>query len=56
MPTISRRVSLEPQSATVPFDVLGYHSIGVAAVIGQDPASAEKKVRMHAWPKPIPLF
>jgi prepilin-type N-terminal cleavage/methylation domain-containing protein len=56
VPALGRRVFLEPQSATVPFDVLGYHTIGVAAVIGQDPASAEKKVRLHAWPRPIPLF
>jgi len=56
VPSLSRRVSLEPQSATVAFDPFAYHAIGVAAVIGQDPASAVKKVRMHAWPKAIPRF
>jgi prepilin-type N-terminal cleavage/methylation domain-containing protein len=56
VPPLSRRLSLEPQSATVAFDPFAYHTIGVAAVIGQDPGSAEKKVRMHAWPKPLPRF
>jgi prepilin-type N-terminal cleavage/methylation domain-containing protein len=56
VPPLSRRLSLEPQSATVAFDPFAYHTIGVAAVIGQDPGSAEKKLRMHAWPKPLPRF
>jgi len=54
VPVLTRRVSLEPQSVTVPFDVLGFHTIGVAGVIGQDAASAEKRVRLHAWPRPLP--
>ena len=56
VPPLSRRVSLEPQSATVAFDAFAFHTVGVAAVIGQDPASAEKKVRMHAWKKTVPLL
>lgn len=54
VPPLSLRVALEPQSASVPFDVFGFHTIGVAAVIGQDPVSAAKTVGMHAWQKPIP--
>lgn len=51
VPPLSLRVSLEPQSAAVAFDVFAFHRVGVAGVIGQDPASAEKKVGMHAWRK-----
>jgi len=42
-------VSREPHWVTIPFDVQGYHSIGLAGVIGQDPVSGAKTVRMHAW-------
>ena len=49
-------VSREPHWATVPFDVQGYHSIGLAGVIGQDPVSGAKTVRMHAWHDTTPVF
>lgn len=56
VPPLSFRVSLEPQSATVAFDVFAFHRVGVAGVIGQAPASAERKVGMHAWRKSDPRF
>jgi hypothetical protein len=56
VPPLSLRVSLEPQSAAVAFDVFAFHRVGVAGVIGQDPASGEKKVGMHAWRKSDPRF
>jgi len=49
-------VSREPHWATIPFDVQGYHSIGLAGVIGQDPVSGAKTVRMHAWHDTTPVF
>jgi prepilin-type N-terminal cleavage/methylation domain-containing protein len=49
-------VSREPHWATIPFDVQGYHSIGIAGVIGQDPVSGAKTVRMHAWHDTTPVF
>jgi hypothetical protein len=56
VPPLSLRVSLEPQSATVAFDAFAFHRVGVAGVIGQDPASAERKVGMHGWRKSDPRF
>jgi prepilin-type N-terminal cleavage/methylation domain-containing protein len=53
---LSVLVSLEPQSATVAFDAAAYHTIGLAAVVGQDPVSGAKTVRMHAWRNTIPRF
>ena len=56
VPPLSLRVSLEPQSATVAFDAFAFHRVGVAGVIGQDPASAERKIGMHGWRKSDPRF
>jgi prepilin-type N-terminal cleavage/methylation domain-containing protein len=56
VPPLSLTVSLDPQSATIAFDALAYHTIGVAAVVGQDPASAAKNIGMHAWRRPIRAF
>jgi hypothetical protein len=56
VPPLSLRVSLEPQSAAVAFDVFAFHRVGIAGVIGQDPVSAEMKVGMHAWRKSDPRF
>jgi len=56
VPPLSLRVSLEPQSATVAFDLFAFHRIGVAGVVGQDPATAERNVGMHGWRKSDPLF
>jgi prepilin-type N-terminal cleavage/methylation domain-containing protein len=53
---LSVLVSREPQSATVAFDAAAYHTIGLAAVVGQDPVSGAKTVRMHAWRNTIPRF
>jgi prepilin-type N-terminal cleavage/methylation domain-containing protein len=49
-------VSREPHWVTIPFDVQGYHSIGLSGVIGQDPVSGAKTVRMHAWHDTTPVF
>ncbi|HET6897172.1 MAG TPA: prepilin-type N-terminal cleavage/methylation domain-containing protein [Vicinamibacteria bacterium] len=49
-------VSHEPQWATVPFDPAGLHAIGLAGVIGQDPATGAKTVRIHTWHDSTPLF
>jgi prepilin-type N-terminal cleavage/methylation domain-containing protein len=49
-------VSHEPQWATIPFDPAGLHAIGLAGVIGQDPATGAKTVRMHTWRDSTPLF
>jgi prepilin-type N-terminal cleavage/methylation domain-containing protein len=49
-------VSREPHWAPIPFDVQGYHAAGLAAVIGQDPVSGAKTVRMHAWPDTHPIW
>lgn len=56
VPPLRLQVSLEPQSAAVAFDAFAFHTVGVAAVVGQDPASAAKSVGMHAWRKPLPRF
>src|SRR5262249_55480515 len=56
VPALLLRVSLEPQSATVPFDAYAFHRIGVAAIVGQDPASRERKVGMHGWRKSDPRY
>ena len=56
VPPLSLRVSLEPQSATVAFDAFAFHRVGVAGVIGQDPASAERKIGMHGWRKTTPVL
>jgi prepilin-type N-terminal cleavage/methylation domain-containing protein len=56
VPPLSLRVSLEPQSATVAFDAFAFHRVGVAGVIGQDPASGERKVAVQAWRKSDPRF
>jgi prepilin-type N-terminal cleavage/methylation domain-containing protein len=53
---LSVLVSLEPQSAAIAFDAAAYHTVGLAGVIGQDSASGDRKVRMHAWRNTIPLF
>ena len=49
-------MSHEPQWASIPFDPAGNHAIGLAGVIGQDPASGAKTVRMHAWHDTTPVF
>jgi prepilin-type N-terminal cleavage/methylation domain-containing protein len=49
-------VSREPQWATIPFDVQGYRSIGLAAVIGEDPDSGAKTLRLHAWHDTSPIW
>ena len=49
-------VSREPHWVTIPFDVQGYRSIGLAGVIGQDPVTGAKTVRMHAWPDVRPVW
>jgi prepilin-type N-terminal cleavage/methylation domain-containing protein len=49
-------VSQEQQWATIPFDLAGYHAIGLAGVIGQDPVSGAKTVRMHVWHDTTPVF
>jgi hypothetical protein len=49
-------VSHEPQWASIPFDPAGNHAIGLAGVIGQDPASGAKTVRIHAWQDTTPVF
>ena len=49
-------VSREPHWVTIPFDVQGYHSIGLSGVIGQDSVSGAKTVRMHAWHDTTPVF
>jgi hypothetical protein len=56
VPPLSLRVSLEPQSATVAFDTFAFHRVGVAGVIGQDQASAERNVGIQAWRKSDPRF
>ena len=56
VPPVSVLVSLEPQSASIAFDAAAYHTVGLAGVIGQDPASGDRKVGMHAWRNTIPLF
>ena len=49
-------VSHEPQWTTIPFDPAGLHAIGLAGVVGQDPATGAKTVRMHTWHDSRPLF
>jgi len=49
-------VSREPHWATIPFDVQGYHSIGIAAVIGEDPDSGAKTLRLQAWRDTSPIW
>lgn len=49
-------VSHEPQWTTIPFDPAGLHAIGLAGVIGQDPATGARTVRMHTWHESRPLF
>jgi prepilin-type N-terminal cleavage/methylation domain-containing protein len=49
-------VSHEPQWTTIPFDPAGLHAIGLAGVIGQDPATGARTVRMHTWHDSRPLF
>jgi prepilin-type N-terminal cleavage/methylation domain-containing protein len=56
VPPLSLRVCLEPQSATIAFDMFAFHRVGVAGVIGQDPVSAERKIGMHGWRKSEPRF
>jgi prepilin-type N-terminal cleavage/methylation domain-containing protein len=53
---LSVLVSLESQSARIAFDAAAFHTIGLAAVIGQDPVSGAKTVRMHAWRNTLPRF
>jgi prepilin-type N-terminal cleavage/methylation domain-containing protein len=49
-------VSHEPQWASIPFDPAGDHAIALAGVIGQDPVSGAKTVRIHAWHDTTPVF
>jgi hypothetical protein len=56
VPPLSVLVPVEPQSAQIAFDAAAYHTIGLAGVIGQDPVSGDRKVRMHAWRNTIPRF
>jgi prepilin-type N-terminal cleavage/methylation domain-containing protein len=56
VPPLSVLVPVEPQSAAIAFDAGAYHTIGLAGVIGQDPLSGDRKVRMHAWRNTIPRF
>jgi len=53
---LSVLVSLESQSARIAFDAAAFHTIGLAAVIGQDPVSGAKTVRMNAWRNTLPRF
>jgi hypothetical protein len=53
---LSLRVALEPQSATVAFDLFAFHRIGVAGVIGQGPQPASLSIGMHGWRKSDPRF
>ena len=56
VPPLSVLVPLEPQSAAIAFDAAAYHTIGLAGVIGRDPVTGDRKVRMHAWRNTIPRF
>lgn len=56
VPPLSVFVPIEPQSAAIAFDAAAYHTIGLAGVIGQDPVTGDRKVRMHAWRNTIPRF
>ncbi len=56
VPPLSLYVSLEPQSATIAFDAFAFHRVGLAGIIGQDPASGDMKVGMHGWRKSDPRF
>jgi len=49
-------VSPERQWATIPFDPAGLHAIGLAGVIGEDPATGARTVRIHTWHDSTPLF
>jgi hypothetical protein len=49
-------VSHEPQWTTIPFDPAGLHAIGLAGVVGQDPVTGAKTVRMHTWHDSRPLY
>jgi len=53
---LTLRVALETQSATIAFDPYAFHRVGLAGVVGQDAASADKKVGMHGWRKSDPRF
>jgi hypothetical protein len=56
VPPLTLRVPLEPQSATIAFDTFAFHRVGVAAVIGRDPVSAERKAGVLGWRKSEPLL
>jgi hypothetical protein len=51
---LALRVSLEPQSATVAFDLFAFHRVGVAGVVGQA-AAGGSTIGMHGWRKSEPL-
>jgi len=55
VPPLSLLVPLESHSATVTFDVRGpvFYRIGVAGIVGQDPTSPRKQVRLRAWKKTV---
>jgi hypothetical protein len=54
VPPVSLFVTLEPQSTAIAFDAMGYHTVGLAAVIGRDALTGGKKARMQAWRRPVP--
>jgi prepilin-type N-terminal cleavage/methylation domain-containing protein len=56
VPPLTVFVSQEPQWATIPFDASGNRAIGLAGVIGQDPRSGARTVRMHAWHDTTPIW
>ena len=56
VPPLSLRVALEPQSATVAFDLFAFHRVGVAGVIGQGAPPASLSIGMHGWRKSDPRF
>lgn len=56
VPPLTVLVAQEPQWATIPFDATGNRAIGLAGVIGQDPTSGARTVRMHAWHDTTPIW
>lgn len=56
VPPLRLLVSLERQSATIAFDTYAFHRVGVTAVVGQDPASADLSAALVGWRKSEPLF
>ncbi|HEV7498835.1 MAG TPA: prepilin-type N-terminal cleavage/methylation domain-containing protein [Vicinamibacteria bacterium] len=56
VPPLRLLVPLEQQSATIAFDTYAFHRVGVTAVVGQDPATADLKAGLAGWRKSEPLF